>query len=194
MSTVTWIEECASWSRIKSGAKTEPVLKAALAHLWLSRFTPSTMATAGLRGDRGHVAGAIGRELAEVLQHVHRDPRPAPRVLPHRRTDAARNHGRDALDGVIPGLSRDPRRTNGTLRCDRQARYWETLRDMPLNDHQRLVINRLLDSFEGKADDVEVGGAHEELKRHDAARHPATRSRVGCCCATKRAGGARPTR
>jgi Fic family protein len=31
-----------------------------------------------------------------------------------------------------------------------KARYWEKLREVPLNDRQRLVINRLLDGFEGK--------------------------------------------
>ena len=31
-----------------------------------------------------------------------------------------------------------------------KARYWEKLRDVPLNDRQRLVINRLLEGFEGK--------------------------------------------
>ena len=31
-----------------------------------------------------------------------------------------------------------------------KARYWEKLRDVPLNERQRLVINRLLEGFEGK--------------------------------------------
>ncbi len=31
-----------------------------------------------------------------------------------------------------------------------KARAWEKLRDVPLNDRQRLMINRLLDGFEGK--------------------------------------------
>jgi Fic family protein len=31
-----------------------------------------------------------------------------------------------------------------------KARTWEKLRDVPLNDRQRLMINRLLDGFEGK--------------------------------------------
>ena len=31
-----------------------------------------------------------------------------------------------------------------------KARFWERIRDVPLNDRQRLVINRLLDGFEGK--------------------------------------------
>ena len=44
-------------------------------------------------GDRGHVAGQIGRQLAAVLQHVGADSRGARRVLPHPRRDAAREHG-----------------------------------------------------------------------------------------------------
>ena len=31
-----------------------------------------------------------------------------------------------------------------------KGRFWDTLRDVPLNDRQRLVINRLLDGFDGK--------------------------------------------
>ena len=31
-----------------------------------------------------------------------------------------------------------------------KARYWESIRDVPLNDRQRQVMNRLLDGFEGK--------------------------------------------
>jgi Fic family protein len=31
-----------------------------------------------------------------------------------------------------------------------KARYWEKLRDVPLNDRQRLMIGRLLEGFEGK--------------------------------------------
>jgi Fic family protein len=31
-----------------------------------------------------------------------------------------------------------------------RAHYWEWLRDVPLNERQRLVINRLLEGFEGK--------------------------------------------
>ena len=31
-----------------------------------------------------------------------------------------------------------------------KGRFWDTLRDVSLNERQRLVINRLLDGFEGK--------------------------------------------
>jgi Fic family protein len=32
----------------------------------------------------------------------------------------------------------------------RRIRLWEKLRDVPLNERQRLVINKLLEGFEGK--------------------------------------------
>jgi Fic family protein len=31
-----------------------------------------------------------------------------------------------------------------------KARFWESVRDVGLNDRQRLVLNRMLDGFEGK--------------------------------------------
>ena len=31
-----------------------------------------------------------------------------------------------------------------------KARFWERIQGVPLNDRQRLVLNRLLDGFEGK--------------------------------------------
>ena len=31
----------------------------------------------------------------------------------------------------------------------RKARFWQTVRDVAINDRQRLVLNRLLDGFEG---------------------------------------------
>ena len=32
----------------------------------------------------------------------------------------------------------------------RKARFWQELRDVPINDRQRLMLNRLWDGFEGK--------------------------------------------
>lgn len=31
-----------------------------------------------------------------------------------------------------------------------KARFWERIRDIAMNDRQRLVVNKLLDGFEGK--------------------------------------------
>jgi Fic family protein len=38
-----------------------------------------------------------------------------------------------------------------------KARFWERLRDAPLNDRQRLAINRLLDGFQGKLTSSKYG-------------------------------------
>jgi len=32
----------------------------------------------------------------------------------------------------------------------RKARFWQEHRDVPINDRQRVMLNRLLDGFEGK--------------------------------------------
>lgn len=32
----------------------------------------------------------------------------------------------------------------------RKARFWQSLRDVPLHERQRVMLNRLLDGFEGK--------------------------------------------
>src|SRR5205085_5387160 len=44
-----------------------------------------------------------------------------------------------AIDGAQAMLS-------GVLR---KARFWQSLREVPINDRQRLLLNRLLDGFEG---------------------------------------------
>jgi Fic family protein len=31
----------------------------------------------------------------------------------------------------------------------RKARFWQSLRDVPINERQRVMLNRLLDGFEG---------------------------------------------
>jgi len=45
-----------------------------------------------------------------------------------------------AIEGIQAALS-------GVIE---KARYWEKLRNVPLNERQRLVISRMLEGFEGK--------------------------------------------
>lgn len=47
--------------------------------------------------------------------------------------------------------------------------FGDTLRDVPMDERQRLVINRLLEGFEGKLTTVQMGGADEGLNRYRAA-------------------------
>ena len=102
-------------------------------------------------GDCRHGAGQVGGQLAAVLQHVRSNPAGARRLLPHPRADAARNDGHHAMDGVVSRLPHASHRGRHTAMSGviAKARFWEKLHDVPLNERQRLVINRLLDGFDG---------------------------------------------
>lgn len=134
-------------------AATEPVLKAAQAHLWFVTIHPF---------DDGN--GRIARAIADmVLSRSEGTPQrfySMSTQIRHQRSDYYRileqtQHGTmdvtpwmewflvcltRAIDGAQTALS-------GVIG---KARYWDRLRDVALNDRQRLVINRLLDGFEGK--------------------------------------------
>ena len=132
----------------------DPVLKAALAHLWFVTIHP-------FEDGNGRIARAIAdmalarseQQPATLLQHVGADPAGAQRLLRHPGADAERNAGHHALDGVVPGLPGPRyRRRQTTLAAPSSPRRasGSASRTSPLNDRQRLVLNRLLDGFEGK--------------------------------------------
>ena len=132
---------------------TEAVLKAAQAHLWFVTVHPF---------DDGN--GRIGRAIADMaLARSEESPQrfySMSAQIRQERGDYYRileqtQHGTlditpwmewflgcltRAIEGAQAALS-------GVMA---RARYWERLRDVPLNDRQRLVIGRLLDGFEGK--------------------------------------------
>jgi Fic family protein len=132
---------------------TEPVLKAALAHLWFVTIHPF---------DDGN--GRIARAIADML--LARSEGSSQRfysMSAQIREERGEYYGilertqkgtmditgwmewflgclTRAIDGAQAALS-------GVIA---KARYWEKLRDVPLNERQRLVINRMLEGFEGK--------------------------------------------
>ena len=132
---------------------TEAVLKAAQAHLWFVTIHPF---------DDGN--GRMGRAIADMaLARSEESPQrfySMSAQIRQERGDYYRileqtQHGTlditpwmewflgcltRAIEGAQAALS-------GVMA---RARYWERLRDVPLNDRQRLVIGRLLDGFEGK--------------------------------------------
>jgi Fic family protein len=132
---------------------TEPVLKAALAHLWFVTIHPfddgngrmgraiADMALARSEGSSRRfysMSGQIREERGEYYGILERTQKETMDITPWmawflgcltRAIDGAQT----ALSGVID-----------------KARYWEKLRDVPLNDRQRLVIKKLLEGFEGK--------------------------------------------
>ena len=131
----------------------DPVMKAALAHLWFVTIHPF---------DDGN--GRIARAIADMLlarsegssrrfyslSAQIRDKRGDYYRVLEQTQQATMDVTRwmewflDCLTGAITGAQ-----TALSDVIDR-ARYWETLREVSLNDRQRLVITKLLEGFEGK--------------------------------------------
>lgn len=132
---------------------TEPVLKAALAHLWFVTIHPfddgngriaraiADMALARSEGSRQRFYSMSAQIRVERADYY--------RILEH-----TQRGGLDVtpwVDWFLACLTRAIEGAQGTLTdVVGKARAWERLRDVPLNDRQRFVINKLLDGFEGK--------------------------------------------
>jgi Fic family protein len=131
---------------------TEPVLKAALAHFWFVTIHPF---------DDGN--GRIARAIADML--LARSEGSAQRfysmsaqirderdeyydVLEY--TQKASMDVTSWMEWFLACLTRAIEGAQAALSgVIAKGRYWEKLRDVPLNDRQRLVINRMLEGFEG---------------------------------------------
>jgi Fic family protein len=135
-----------------AASSTEPVLKAALAHLWFVTIHPfddgngriaraiADMTLARSEGSSRRfysMSGQIREERGEyyrILEHTQRGTMDVMVWMEWFLACLTRAivSAQNALSGVID-----------------KARYWEKLRDVQLNERQRLVINRLLEGFEG---------------------------------------------
>jgi Fic family protein len=136
-----------------ANATTEPVLKAALAHLWFVTIHPF---------DDGN--GRMGRAIADMsLARSEGSPQRFYSMSGQIREERAEYYGilertqRETLDVTawmewfLACLTRAIEGAQGALAgVIDSARYWEKLRDVPLNGRQRVVITRLLEGFEGK--------------------------------------------
>ncbi len=137
---------------LNGDAAMEPVLKAALAHLWFVTIHPF---------DDGN--GRIARAIADLLlarsegssqrfysmsAQIREDRDGYYAIL--ERTQQSTMDITAWMQWFLACLTRAVEGAHGTLSGVLEtARYWERLRDVPLNDRQRLVITRLLDGFEG---------------------------------------------
>ena len=135
------------------GDATEPVLKAALAHLWFVTVHPfddgngriaraiADMSLARSEGSSQRfysMSAQIREERGEyyrILEQTQRGTMDVSGWMEWFLACLAR-----AIEGAQAALS-------GVID---KARYWEKLREVPLNERQRLVINTLLEGFEGK--------------------------------------------
>jgi len=134
-------------------ATTEPVLKAVLAHLWFVTVHPfddgngriaRAIADMSLARSEGSpqrfysMSAQIREERGEYYGILERTQKSTMDVTPWMEwflgcLTRAIEGAQAALSGVIE-----------------KARYWEKLRNVPLNERQRLVISRMLEGFEGK--------------------------------------------
>src|SRR5688572_25890970 len=134
-------------------ATKEPVLKAALAHLWFVTIHPF---------DDGN--GRIARAIADMLlarsegspqrfysmsAQIRDEHADYYRIL--ERTQHATMEITPWLEWFLACLTRAIEGAQAALSgVIEKARYWEKLRDVPLNERQRIVIRKLLEGFEGK--------------------------------------------
>ncbi|MGH7812584.1 MAG: Fic family protein [Candidatus Binataceae bacterium] len=136
-----------------SDSAIDPVLKAAKAHLWFVTIHPF---------DDGN--GRIARAIADMaLARSENSPQRFYSMSAQIRQEG--NAYYDILEQTQKGSMDITPWMEWFLDCLgraiggaqtilsavlAKARFWERIRDVPLNDRQRLVLNRLLDGFEGK--------------------------------------------
>jgi Fic family protein len=137
----------------ESGAHMDAVLKAGLAHLWFVTVHPF---------DDGN--GRIGRAIADMtLARSENSPQRFYSMPSQIRQE--RNAYYDILERTQKGTMDVTPWMEWFLGCLgraidgaqeilsavlHKARFWERVKDVPLNGRQRLIVNRLLDGFEGK--------------------------------------------
>jgi Fic family protein len=132
---------------------TEAVLKAALAHLWFVTIHP-------FDDGNGRIARAIAdMSLARSEGSSQRFYSMSAQIREERgdyygileRTQKGTMDVTGWMEWFLGCLTRAIEGAQAALSgVIDKARYWEKLRDVPLNERQRLVINRMLDGFEGK--------------------------------------------
>lgn len=138
---------------LDSDKPVDPVIVAGIAHLWFVTIHPF---------DDGN--GRIARAIADLA--LARSEASAQRFYSmSAQIEAERDRYYAMLEVTQKGdlditgwllwfldcLDRAFDRAEQTLQAVlAKARFWEAVRDHPLNDRQRLVLNRLLDGFEGK--------------------------------------------
>jgi len=141
---LTWLE---------SGEEEDPILKAAIAHLWFVTVHPF---------DDGN--GRIGRAVADLClaradQTAQRFYSMSKQIRDERseyydileKTQKQDLDITDWLEWFLSCLLRAMHGAETTLDSIlSKARFWESLSGTPLNERQSKVINKLLDDFEGK--------------------------------------------
>lgn len=136
-----------------SGNGTDPVLKAGIAHLWFVTIHP-------FEDGNGRIARAIADlALARSENSAQRFYSMSAQIRKERNAyydilEQTQKGGLDITDWLLWFLDCLDRAFDGAesilANVLRKARFWELHAGASFNDRQHLVINRLLDGFEGK--------------------------------------------
>jgi Fic family protein len=131
----------------------DPVLKSGLAHLWFVTIQP-------FEDGNGRIARAIADMALARSEHSSQSfySMSAQIDLEHKDYYGILERTlKDTMDVTawmlwfLDCLGRAIDGAHITLKAVLgKARFWDRMKDVPLNDRQRSVINRLLDGFEGK--------------------------------------------
>jgi Fic family protein len=132
---------------------TEPVLKAALAHLWFVTLHP--FADGNGRIARAIADMALARSEESPLRfysmsaQIRQERADYYRIL--EQTQQGAMNITPWMDWFLACLARAIEGAHFALSSGiAKAHAWEKLREVQLNDRQRVMINRLLDGFQGK--------------------------------------------
>lgn len=137
----------------EGGPVLDPVLKAALAHLWFVTIHP-------FEDGNGRIARAIAdMALARSERSPQRFYSMSAQIRAERKAyydilEATQKADLDItqwLSWFLACLERAIEGAEATLASVMaKARFWEAIKDQPLNERQHAMINRLLNGFEGK--------------------------------------------
>lgn len=136
-----------------TGDKTDPVIKAAIAHFWFIIIHP-------FDDGNGRMARAISDLLlARSENSPERFYSMSSQILVERKRyyevlQKVQHSSGDItewLDWFLNCLKNALLETEATLKkILRKAEFWKVHESTPINERQRLVLNKLLDGFEGK--------------------------------------------
>jgi Fic family protein len=133
--------------------QTDPVLRAGLAHLWFVTVHPFDDGNGRIARVIADMALARSEQSAQRFYSMSAQIR-TERKIYYEMLEKTQYGGLDVtpwLEWFLACLDRAFDGTEATLGGVLQkARFWETHAAAPLNDRQRLMLNKLLDGFEGK--------------------------------------------